>query len=130
MKKIIAMILIACSVYANSIDEGKGLMNEAKYVEAGDFFMDLYLKDNVESNSYLGELYAYRFNDIADHCNVAAYFLFQGLAEGDCRSALIISNMYKDSICKKESNLESKYKEKEDKYMGIYRKCLTNKGEK
>lgn len=123
MKIILMSLMLFSALFSSDINKGVELMSTKQYNEAGEFFLDLYLKDDIESISYLGELNAYHYTDVKDHCNAATYFLFQGIKEGDCRSSLILSNMYKDSICLK--NKDSAFKS--DKYLNIYNKCIDSK---
>lgn len=120
MKILFSFIFCLNLLFANNIDTGLNLIKNKEYEKAGDFFMDLYVKDDKQSFSYLGELYAYNFNNIKDHCNVATYFLFQGLKEGDCRSSLVISNLYRDNLCIKTKDVSYK----SEKYLKKYNECL------
>lgn len=123
MKLIFLLCLMISSIIANDYSKGEDLIKNKQYTEAGDFFIDLYMRDDSGSGSYLGELYAYHYTTMPDHCNAATYFLFQGMKEKDCRSFLIISNMYKDNICLKNNTSKDKY----IKYMDKYNACLNIK---
>jgi TPR repeat protein len=93
---------------------------EKKYLLAGDIFIDLTLKNDIRSYSYLGEMSAVGLG-IKKDCSKGAMFLFSGMKEGDCRSIKVISDMFHRGICVKLSE------EKRNKYLDKYKQCLSKK---